>query len=295
MPRLTAQQVRRFRRTVYAFFERHGRDLPWRRTGDPYAILVSEIMLQQTQVDRVAAKFERFIAAFPTAKALSRAPQSAVLAAWSGLGYNRRALHLQRCAAAIVEHFGGKVPRSEHDLASLPGIGRATAAAIAVYAFGARSVYVETNIRAVYIHTFFTGRTDVDDEELLPVVAATVDTHDARRWYSALMDYGAHLKKQFDNPARRSRHHVRQSKFEGSTRQLRGAVLRALVGVPAQTLAALTRACSADPERLGPIVDALCSEGFLSRRRGRYQIADAVPARGSVSHEAEPRRRVQRV
>jgi A/G-specific adenine glycosylase len=205
-----------------------------------------------------------------------------VLGAWSGLGYNRRALHLHRCAAAIVERFGGTVPRSEDDLVSLPGIGRATAAAIAAYAFGAPAVYVETNIRAAYIHAFFKDRTDVDDEELLPLVAATVDAGDAKRWYSALMDYGAHLKKQFDNPARRSRHHVRQSKFEGSTRQLRGAVLRALVGSPAQTLTQLCAACSTEPERLVPIVNALCKEGFLSRRRGRYEIADRVPAHSAL-------------
>jgi A/G-specific adenine glycosylase len=279
MPPLTAQQVRRFRRTVYAFFERHGRDLPWRRTRDPYAILVSEIMLQQTQVDRVAAKFEPFIAAFPTARALARASQSAVLAAWSGLGYNRRALHLQRCAAAIVDRFGGTVPCAEDDLASLPGIGQATAAAIAAYAFGVPSVFVETNIRTVYIHTFFKDRADVGDDELLPLVAATVDRRNARRWYSALMDYGASLKKQFKNPARRSRHHVRQSKFEGSARQLRGAVLRALVGAPAQTLTQLCAACSTETERLRPLLSALCEEGFLSHRRRRYEIAESTPSK----------------
>jgi A/G-specific adenine glycosylase len=273
-PPLSAQQVRAFRRTVHAFYVRHGRDLPWRRTRDPYAILVSEIMLQQTQVDRVADKFEHFITALPTVKALARASQSTVLAAWSGLGYNRRAVNLRRCAVAIVERFGGKVPRCEDDLVSLPGIGQATAAAIAAYAFGAPSVYVETNIRAVFIHTFFQDRADVDDDELRPLVEATVDTRDTRRWYSALMDYGAHLKRQFKNPARRSRHHVRQSKFEGSIRQLRGAVLRASVGAPAQTLAQLSAACNADAERLGPIVNALCAEGFLSRRGGRYRIAD---------------------
>ena len=142
---------------------------------DRYTILISEVMLQQTQVDRVAPKFEAFIEAFPTVQALAQAEFKTVLGYWSGLGYNRRALWLQQAAKEIVEKYAGKVPQTISELSKLKGIGHNTAAAICAYAFNQPVVFIETNIRAVFIHHFFADRADVADSELLPIIADHVD------------------------------------------------------------------------------------------------------------------------
>ncbi len=185
-------------------------------------------MLQQTQVDRVAPKYLEFIARFPDFTALARAPLKELLALWSGLGYNRRALALRESARIILASFGGSLPRTAPELRALPGIGRATAASIAAFAFNAPEVFIETNIRAVYLHIFFCDRSGVADDEILPVAEQALDRKNPRRWYNALMDYGAMLKKSA-NPGRKSAHYRIQSPFKGSRRQLRGMVIRALV------------------------------------------------------------------
>jgi len=208
-----------FRKIIWDHFRTEGRDLPWRRTADPYRVLVSEIMLQQTQVARVVPKYTEFVKRFPTFRALAKAPVRAVLSLWQGLGYNRRALMLQRCAQAIVADAPGP----------LPGVGPYTAGAVLAFAFNKPAVIIETNIRRVYLHHYFPGRRDISDRQLLPIIERTLDQKRPRQWYWALMDYGAYLATQIENPNRRSRHYSKQSTFEGSNRQLRGRVLRALL------------------------------------------------------------------
>ena len=222
------------------------RDLPWRRTYDPYAIWISEVMLQQTQVSRVDGRWQRWLERFPTVDALAAAAPSDVLEEWQGLGYNRRALSVHRAAQAISE-AGGIFPQDSKELVKLPGIGPATAAGIRAFAFNLHGVYLETNVRTVFLHELYPQAEGVPDSELVPLVeltcpASAADAVDAdgaandatteltpRSWYYALLDYGAYLKKTIPNPSRRSKSHVKQSRFEGSHRQKRAELLRVLL------------------------------------------------------------------
>lgn len=207
------------------------RDLPWRRSRDPYAVWISEVMLQQTQVQRVDGRWQRWLERFPTIDALAAAEAADVLDEWQGMGYNRRALSLHRAAQTLAE-AGGVMPQEQVALVALPGIGPATAAGIRAFAHNLPGVYLETNVRTVFLHELYPEAVDVPDRELVPLVEATCppDAHDPlddpRTWYFALLDYGAYLKKTVPNPSRRSRTHVKQSRFEGSHRQRRALVLR---------------------------------------------------------------------
>lgn len=216
------------------------RDLPWRRTYDPYAIWISEVMLQQTQVSRVDGRWQRWLERFPTVDALAAAAPSDVLEEWQGLGYNRRALSVHRAAQAISE-AGGVFPQDPKELVKLPGIGPATAAGIRAFAFNLHGVYLETNVRTVFLHELYPQAEGVPDSELVPLVELTCPASIAgaadaaateltpRSWYYALLDYGAYLKKTIPNPSRRSKSHVKQSRFEGSHRQKRAELLRVLL------------------------------------------------------------------
>ncbi len=276
---LSPSAIAAFRDEVYCFYRAHGRDLPWRRTRDPYRILVSEFMLQQTQVPRVIEKYGAFIERFPDVASLHAAPLAEVLVAWQGLGYNRRALYLKRLAGDIVERYGGRLPADPDELRTLPGIGPATAAEIAAFAFGIPVPFIETNIRTVYTRHFFGGR-HTPDCDILPLVVQTIDRDDPRSWYYALMDYGTSLKKERRTPAARTGHPA--SPFHGSDRQIRGAILRELTvagktaGADSSlTAAGLAAALGADPDRVERLAARLETEGFLSRRGNRYRIAGA--------------------
>src|SRR3989344_2854344 len=203
MKLLSPARVWRFRSEVYSFYRRNKRALPWRLTKNPYHILVSEIMLQQTQVDRVKPKYREFLKIFPTIRALAASPLSKVLWTWSGLGYNRRAAALKKCAEEIMRGYKGRIPDTMEELDALPGVGHHTAGAIMAFAFNKPVVFIETNIRSVFIHHFFQKREKVSDLELEPLIAQTLDRRAPRRWYSALMDYGSALKRRIDNPSRR--------------------------------------------------------------------------------------------
>ncbi len=265
---------------VRAHHETSGRDaLPWRQTTDPYRILVSEVMLQQTQVSRVVPKYESFIDAFPTVGALAEAPIERLLAVWQGLGYNRRALALKHAAGVIVTEHDGEVPRTLEELTALPGIGHATAAQILAFAFDIGVPFIETNIRAVYLHEFFQGAEDVPDAAIMPLVAATMDHEHPREWFWALLDYGTHLKSRLPNPSRRSRHHVRQGRFEGSNRQLRGRLLAELTAragmgaIGAVGVADLAATTGFEPERVSIALEALQSEGFVASSAQGWRLA----------------------
>lgn len=221
----------------------HHRDFIWRQTRDPYEILVSEVMLQQTQTARVEGYYPRWLKRFPTVDALAAAPLADVLASWQGLGYNRRARMLKEACEACSRRWDGALPEDKAALLSLPGIGPATAAGVRVFAYGVPDRYLETNVRAVFLHELFSGIEDVPDRAIVPLVDATCDQADPRRWYYDLMDYGSYLKKTVPNPSRASRHHAVQSAFEGSRRQKRSFILRACLEcaeMPTDALSGLT-------------------------------------------------------
>jgi len=235
--------------------------------------MVSEVMLQQTQVERVIAKYADFIRQFPTPAALARAPVNGVLAAWQGLGYNRRALSLKACALEIVSRHAGAVPRCHAKLMALPGIGPATATAICVFAFNQPLVLIETNIRTVYIHHFFQAARNVRDADLAPLIEQTLDRRNPRQWYNALMDYGTLLKKLHGNPGRKSAHYARQATFRGSDREIRGLIIKVLVEQTSCTEKKLLGILSKDPERVRDIIGRLEKEGFVRRAARCVRLA----------------------
>jgi A/G-specific adenine glycosylase len=270
------------------------RDFSWRRTHDPYAVVVSEVMLQQTQVSRVERRYDEWLADFPTLEALAAAPLEAVLESWQGLGYNRRAIALKRAAEQVVADaaFAGSAPATlpadDAALRALPGIGPATAAGVLAFAFGQPAVYLETNVRTVFLHELFADRDGVADREITPLVAAAAQEAacqgvSAREWYYALLDYGAHLKRTLPNPSRRSAHHARQSQFEGSRRQKRAWLLRAVMAGPgasaeehAGALSTFEREAGRDvvtADEVADILAALANEGFITQRGDGWFVA----------------------
>ncbi len=266
--------VSAFRMMVYAYHRANPRPMPWRETDDPYRILVSEIMLQQTQVERVKLKYAEFLTAFPTVHELAAAPLSDVLQVWQGLGYNRRAMFLKRCSEEIVNRRAGQFPCTIDELQALPGIGHYTARAVAAFAYGVAEPLIETNIRTLFIHFFFHGRDEVSDREIMPLVAASLDHENPREWYYALMDYGVMLKQTHLNPGRRSRHHTQQSRFEGSNRQLRSRLLQEIMKDPEIPLNKLLTLLVAEREPVERNLEALRREGFLVKHRSGFRIAD---------------------
>lgn len=231
-------------------------------------------MLQQTQVLRVIPKYRAFLKTFPKIQALNRAPLAMVLKVWQGMGYNRRALALKRLAKIVVERFGGKIPANAEALASLPGVGPGTAGAIMAFAFNQRVAFIETNIRRVFLHFFFRKSTRVRDRDILKKIAATRPRQNIRAWYYALMDYGAAAMKSIPNPNRKSRHYARQSRFEGSRRELRGRVIRELAArgsINRRTLAfRLKELRATEHPRHGDFNDILSDlkrEGLIEIRR----------------------------
>ena len=272
---LSPRTVNVFRKLVYNAYRKGSRDdLPWRLTRDPYRIMVSEIMLQQTQVARVRTKYEEFLTAFPDTASLAGAPLQEVLAVWQGLGYNRRGMALKRAAEAIVVRFGGVVPETPEELRTLPGIGPYTAGAIAAFAFNRPELFIETNIRSVYIHLFFHDWHGVADWEILPLLAATLDRDQPREWYYALMDYGVRLKREVPNPGRRSAHHVRQSPFPGSNRELRSSILRMILADGDSTEAKFIAHIDREPEQVRDNLRDLEREGFIVRKGKFFRIAE---------------------
>lgn len=271
---MNAQQ-KKFVDIVRQFYRANRRDLPWRKTTNPYKILVSEIMLQQTQVARVEKKYPEFLRAFPTVHALAKAPAADVLRVWQGMGYNRRALALKKTAEIIVREYRGKISNDPTLLEKLPGIGPYTARAICTFAFNQSEVFIETNIRRVYIHHFFSLGHSVskliNDKELLPLIEATLDHKDPREWYYALMDHGAQLPKQMKNPNRKSAHYTKQSKFKGSNREARGMILRLLAVHTAMTKNTLAK--NVAEEKLGPSLVALETEGFIKKVGRKFTLA----------------------
>lgn len=231
--------------------------------------MVSEVMLQQTQVQRVLPKFETFLQKFPTIKLLAQAPLGEVLKTWSGLGYNRRAKYLHQAVQSIVSEYSGVFPQTTEELVKLPGIGRNTAGAIVVYAFNKPALFVETNIRTVYIHHFFHDQAEVPDSAIIEKLEQTLDKKQPREFYWRLMDYGTQLKKKQGNLTRKSKMYTKQSTFAGSNRQLRGRVLRELADgeLTRQQLKQRIK-----DERLDGVLERLQIEGLIAKKKQHFVL-----------------------
>lgn len=266
-------KLRAFRKLVLLHYKTHGRHtLPWRKTTDPYRILISEVMLQQTQVDRVIPFYQGFLKAFPTPKRLAGAPLSQVLTLWQGLGYNRRAKMLQNAAKEIASKWKGRFPRAVEEIESLPGVGPYTARAVAAFAFNTDSIFIETNIRAVVIHHFFSAKKVVSDDAIREVLTAVYPKGSAREWYSALMDYGAALKRQGIRTNARVKGYTKQQAFDGSLRQARGAILRALATGPLPTRKVTMLLGLEREEQMKGALASLVKEEMVELREGRARL-----------------------
>ncbi|MCA9337099.1 A/G-specific adenine glycosylase [Candidatus Saccharibacteria bacterium] len=262
------QSINEFLQTLWVHYDQHARrELPWRHTTDVYRVLVSEIMLQQTQVGRVVPKYEAFIQRFPNAQSLATAPLSDVLVLWNGLGYNRRAKYLHEAAKIMNEQ---EVTSTVEGLVRLPGVGVNTAGAICAYAYNQPVIFIETNIRTVLLYHFFKSAQAVTDAELREVLGKIIAQVDnPREFYWAMMDYGSWLKTAKDTGNRQSKHYTKQSPFEGSRRQVRGAVLRLLTRKQ-QSMQELQQHIS--DQRLRSVLEDQCQEGLIIHKAGKYRL-----------------------
>jgi A/G-specific adenine glycosylase len=290
-------KMKKFKRVIWDYYAKHRRSFPWRENITPYRVIVSEIMLQQTQVSRVVPKFQSFMRRFPDFETLAAAPLRDVLAEWQGLGYNRRGLQLKKLAEMVVaetkEKSGSKtvsktadLPRTKEALMELPGIGPNTAGSVLAFAYNIPQAFIETNIRSVFIHFFFKkARRKIDDKEILKLVETSLlSTSSAgktgkkitnpREWFYALMDYGAYLKSSHPNPSRKSKHHVRQSPFKGSNRELRARILRIIIEKPriAEEIERLLKIKTLSALPIKKNLTALTKEGFIAEKNGIFHI-----------------------
>ncbi|MBI4272592.1 A/G-specific adenine glycosylase [Candidatus Uhrbacteria bacterium] len=279
MKKVTTNQ---FQKIIFDWYKKNGRhDLPWRKTKNPYHILVSEIMLQQTQIPRVLSKYTEWIEQFPAIESLANASQKQVLSLWQGLGYNRRALFLQRAVQIIHKKYGGKFPKQVSDMEKLPGIGPYTAGAVAVFSQNQPHVLLETNIRRVILHFFFSGKEKVADSEIISVLRRVSYFQDPRKWYWALMDYGAGPLKKIINPNRRSTQYRTQSRFEGSSRFVRAKIVSFLLRQKSGAVSTvIIEEIESNPqagrfgkqEEIVKILSSLEQEGFIVRKGQKWFI-----------------------
>ena len=269
MAKKVSKTILSFQKLVWQYYKKEGRSLPWRKTKDPYFIMVSEFMLQQTQVGRVVDKYSAFIKKFPTIQKLAKAPLSDVIILWQGLGYNRRAKYLHDAAKQIVEKYKGVVPHRESELTALPGIGVYTARAIGAFAFSQPSVVIETNIRSVFIYHFFKTKEKVSDKELLPLIQESLDMKNPREWYFALMDYGTHIKQNHGSLVGKSLHFVKQKPFKGSEREVRGKIVRLLVK---KSLTKKDLETKIGDQRVSKILIDLCHQGLICKINSHYSL-----------------------
>lgn len=257
---LSGKKIKAFQDKILTWYNNHKRDFPWRQTRDPYAILISEVMSQQTQINRVVLKYELWMRKFPTVEHLAKASVADVLAYWSGLGYNRRALNLKKTAEMIAKDFNGTFPKTEEELLALPGIGKYTARAILCFAFDQQVTVVDTNIRKVIITQF---GLDGSENELQNIADQLLPNGKAYDWNQALMDYAAAVLKneKISIP--------KQSKFIGSHRYYRGQILKYLlkhkeVIFDELGLAIKKEYTQAEKVWLEKLVQELIDEGFIT-------------------------------
>ncbi len=267
LPPLPTEKIKRFQKKIFLFYKKNKRELPWRNTTDPYKILLSELMLQQTQVKRVVMYYEKWISKWPSVEALASATLPEVLQMWMGLGYNNRALNLHKTARKIVDEFDGDVLQAMKQYQELPGIGKYTSQAVQIFSANADLVTVDTNIRRIFISEFALPITTTD-KQLWSIAEACLPLGKSREWHNALMDYGAlHLTAQKTGIEPKTH----QSPFEGSTRQIRAKILRCLLQKPTSPTA-LEHALQLDQERLRPILEKMTREKMIIKRSNLYHL-----------------------
>lgn len=270
---LLSPLLKDFRSRIWDYYHKEKRDLIWRKNIHPYGVVVSEIMLQQTQVARVQVKYPSFLQRFPDFATLAQATNTEVLQEWQGMGYNRRGLYLKHIAEIVTKVHQGFLPQDPETLDSFPGIGRATACAITTYAYNIPTVFIETNIRRVFLHTFFPNEKNVPDTQILPLVEQAVDNSNPRDWYYALMDYGTMLGKRGDNANKRSKHYQTQSRFEGSDRQIRSKIVQALLRQHQMNFSDIQAHCAEEKKRMQRILHGLEKDGMIRKNaNGMYAI-----------------------
>ncbi|MFW9767877.1 MAG: Fe-S cluster assembly protein HesB [Candidatus Thorarchaeota archaeon] len=264
--------IRAFQNKVMNWWNENGRDLPWRCDSSPYNVLVSEVMLQQTQVSRVVPKYLEFLRRYPTIESLAEADAKELLKVWSGLGYNRRAMWLRDAAKQIVERGG--FPRTVEELRELKGVGPYTSRSILIFAFNEDLATVDTNIRRVLIASGFATE-DMSDRELQRVADDFLPKGRSRDWHNALMDYGSLV---LDSGSTNIAPLTRQPKFKGSTRQLRGAIIRILTDsepISQNELVSYLNSEDIQCGDVGPVLDQLLAERLVERTdAGRFKIVD---------------------
>lgn len=259
--------VAKFRRKILSFYRKSGRDLPWRRTTNPYFILLSEVMLQQTQVDRVKEYYARWTRKWPTVSHLARADRKDVLREWMGLGYNNRAVNVHKAAQKMAKFYKGDVLKAVKNYEHVPGIGPYTSRAVRIFAANEDIATVDTNIRRILMHEFNLPST-VSDKKLWELAAQCLPKGRSRDWHNALMDYGSIVltsRKTGIKPK------TRQSTFEGSDRQIRAQVLRHVLRY-GQTFAELQKVTGADRARLERIVGKMVAGGLIELKNRRYVL-----------------------
>jgi len=268
--KITNRHIRNFRTKVFAFYKTRGRDLPWRKTTDPYKILISEFMLQQTQVSRVIEYFGKWIKLWPTINHLARATRSEVLMAWMGLGYNTRAVNLHRAAKIIIKDYDSNVLEAVECYKEIAGIGEYTSRAVRIFAANADLVTVDTNIRRILIHEFRLSE-DISGGALLSIAERCLPKGRSRKWHNALMDYGALYLTGTKTGIRPK---TQQSTFfKGSDRQIRAHILRTLL-LQTSSLSELYNTCSVEEKRLLRILDKMVHEQLIAIRNKRYQLKE---------------------
>jgi A/G-specific adenine glycosylase len=270
----SSSEISEFKGIISSYFEEKGRSFPWRTDTRPWGVLVSEFMLQQTQTEQVIPYWERWMRLWPAPEDLNKVSLEDALREWSGLGYNHRGRYVKDCARIITKKYGGKVPETPAELLSLPGIGAYTAGAVACFAYNHPGVFIETNIRASVLHFFFQGQNGVKDREIYPILEEALDRENPRRWYWALMDYGAALKRLTRNPGRRSARYSRQSSFKGSFRQIRGGLVKALVSRGPASAEELLEHTGFEREDLYRALAVLEKETMIAETGGIYRISE---------------------
>jgi len=269
---ITETQIIHFQKKVIDFYHQQGRQFAWRSTQEPYHILVSEFMLQQTQTNRVESKYEQFLQKFPTLQDCAGAPLSDVLTMWQGLGYNRRAKYLHETTKILVVKHHGIIPCDISVLSEFPGIGPYTAAAICTFSYNKPFVFIETNIRTVFINDFFQDQDNIHDKNILPLIKATLPESNPRMWYYALMDYGVLLKKMGNNTSRQSAHYNKQSKFQGSSRQLRGMIIKILTQHVSLDRHDIETYLNNKDSRINAVLESLLRDGLIQYNGNHIRI-----------------------
>ncbi len=263
-PWLAPERLAALQTELLDWYAANGRDLPWRHTTDPYAVLLSEVMLQQTQAPRVVDRFPAFLARFPTLASLAAAPLADVLSAWLGLGYNNRALRLKRCAEAA----GDRLPADLEGLRALPGVGPYTARAVLIFAHNADFAAVDANVRRVLTHRLDLPR-DLRPAALQAIAEAALPRGRSRDWHNALMDYGSLvLTTRVTGIAPLTR----QTPFAGSHRQRRARLLRTLLEGGPLSLSAAAAALDLTLTDCRAVVDSLAADGLVTLRGDRVTV-----------------------